>query len=216
MSVFNIFQFIVITSETYFGGLNLGTGTSRNIEKSACKGQIATREGPINFCFFKSAKKSFFCTFSQFLSTSQLLCSKNWKHLNLSSASICLYVASTVFNLKQENLTLPFYESETEHLLSTTSLPIVQLHETSNIQQNVISPEQQPMVKGEWDWIEEDKEIRCQFPFWNELSRDVTCGERLWRCFSSSRFTPCDATKQNLYHISSDLGRAFTIGKSTF
>lgn len=109
MSVFYIFQFIVITSEIYFGGLNQGTGTSRNIEKSACKVENATRGGSITFCFFKSAKKSFFCyTFSPFLSTSQLLGSKNWKQLNLSSASICLYAASTVFNLKQANLTCLF------------------------------------------------------------------------------------------------------------
>lgn len=167
----------MITSEIYFGGLNQGTGTSRKIEKSACKGENATRGGPITSCFFKSAKKSFFfSTFSPFLSTSQLLGSKNWKHLNLSSASLCSFYC---VQFETSKFDLPFYEGETEPLLSTTSLPGVQLHDTLNIQQNVISPEQQPMVKGEQDWIRKDKEMRCQFPFRSELSRDITCGERL-------------------------------------
>lgn len=68
----------MITSETYFGELDLGTGTSRNVEKSACKRENATRGGPTSFCFFKSAKNSFFFySFSPFLSTSQLVESKN-------------------------------------------------------------------------------------------------------------------------------------------
>lgn len=99
---------------------------------------------------------------------------------------------------------------------STTPLPVAQPHKTSKIQQNAIFSEQQPMKKKEKDWIRGDKEMRCQFPYWIELSRDTTCREIEWACFSSNRFTPCDATKQYLYHIASDPGRACINRKRIF
>lgn len=107
-----------------------------------------------------------------------------FKQLKLKAAKLqfCFFLASCNFYWAQSDtnkIEFAFLRGQKWASVPwTTPLPVTQLHKTSKLQQNAISSEQQPM-KEERNLIRGDKEMRCQFPFWNELSRDITWGERL-------------------------------------
>lgn len=167
-----IFQVGMTTWGAYFEVLNLGRKISRAMENQDAKEKMPPDEVSLTFVLSKSVKSFLFIQ-----NITSLINIWTAEQLKLKSAKLqfCLpsqNCYSAQFNTNKID-TAFLCGHNWESVPSTTPLPVTQTHKTSKLQQNAISSEQQPM-KEEENLIMRDKEMRCQFPFWNELSRGTT------------------------------------------
>lgn len=173
-----ILWFGMITWGAYFRVLNLGKKISGAMENQDAKKKCHQRRchNLINhkLLFYTNLQQKVSFLYKNITSS---INTSTAEQLKLKSSKLQFHLPSwncysAQFNTNKID-TAFLWEQNWDSVPSTTPLPVTQIHKTSKLQHNAISPEQQPM-KAEENLIMGDKEMRCRFPFWNELSRSTT------------------------------------------